>query len=84
MSARTHLDQNVCVSQNDEVRRKENETTYLDPEALTCPAPSCLWRRSSVWPDPQRRAWLQMGITTAQGLSSLLLLAMGVNGGAAV
>ena len=25
--------------QNDKVRRKENETTYLDPEAQTRPAP---------------------------------------------
>ena len=24
--------------QNDKVRRKENETTYLDPEAQMCPA----------------------------------------------
>ena len=30
--------QNICVSQNDKVRRRENETTYLDPEAQTCPA----------------------------------------------
>ena len=29
---------NICVSQNDKVRQKENETTYLDPEAQTCPA----------------------------------------------
>ena len=32
------FNQNICVSQNDKVRQKENETTYLDPEAQTCPA----------------------------------------------
>ena len=42
MSTPTHLDkkkQKNCVMQNDKVRRKENETTYLDPEAQTRPAP---------------------------------------------
>ena len=32
------FNQNICVSQNNKVRRRENETTYLDPEAQTCPA----------------------------------------------
>ena len=42
MSTPTHLDKKsttaICVSQNDKVGRRENETTYLDPEAQTCPA----------------------------------------------